>query len=245
MTTDLHLKSVFNKLLGALIIYRTIAPIIMIIMLVSILYYIPSEINRISSKTVNKIEDEQLAPLKDSLKDMRQEVNRLKGEVEKAKNAVEGVNTELKKALSPMVSAINALYVALRELRYMTQTVVNAIINAVNVLPAINIKKPDFPEIRIDLPKLDLTPLKINLKPDLRSLEQMKRISKEVGTELNQSLKETGETFSIGWQWIKVIIILFAIWVVALLITIFDGMRRNVYRGWKMILGNEAKEFTD
>ena len=50
----------------------------------------------------------------------------------------------------------------------------------------------------------DLDPLKINLKPDLKSLESLKRISKEVGAEVNQSLKESGETFSTGWKWIKV-----------------------------------------
>ena len=142
MTTDLHFKSIFNRLMGAIIIYRTIAPVIIIIMAVSILYYIPSEINRIGSQTVDKIENEHLEPIKASLKDMQQEVNRLKGEVQKAKNVVEGVNAELKKALSPMVTAISALYVALRHMRDMTQTVVYTIIDAVNVLPAIKIKKP-------------------------------------------------------------------------------------------------------
>lgn len=86
---------------------------------------------------------------------------------------------------------------------------------------------------------------KFNLKPDLKSLEAMKRISKEVGVEVNQSLKETGETFSFGWKWIKVIIVLCALWLLTLLITIFDGMRRNINRGWQMIMGPETKETTE
>jgi hypothetical protein len=244
MTAEFKPKILFNRLLGALIIYRTIAPVIMIIMVVFILYYIPSQINRISTETVKKIEDEHMAPLKDSLKDMKLEVDRLKGEVQKAKNVVEGANVELKKVLSPIVSAISALYVALRQLQDITRTVVYAIIDVVNKVSPIKIKKPNFPEIRIDLPKLDLTPIKFNLKPDLKSLEAMQHISKEVGAEVNQSLKETGETFSFGWKWIKVIIFLFAIWLLTLLITIFDGMRRNIHRGWQMIVGPETKEAT-
>ena len=244
MTAERHPETLFKRLLGALIIYRTIAPIIMIIMAVSILYYVPSQINRISNETVKEIEDKHMAPLKDGLKNMKQEVDRLKGEVQKAKNVVEGINAELITVLSPMVTAISALYVALKQLQNITRTVVYAIIDAVNKVSPIKIKKPNFPEIQIDLPRLDLDPLKINLKPDLKSLEEMKRISKEVGAEVNQSLKETGETFSFGWKWIKVIIVLFAVWLLALLITIFEGMRRNVYRGWQMLLGREAKEAT-
>jgi len=41
----------------------------------------------------------------------------------------------------------------------------------------------------------------------------MKRIPKEVGAEVNQSLKEAGETFTFGWKWIMVIRLLFAVWV--------------------------------
>jgi hypothetical protein len=244
MTDKFDLKNIFQRLFGALIIYRTIAPVILILMTAFILFYIPSEINRIGNETVDKIEGEHLAPLKNSIKDMQSEVNRLKGEVKKAKKVVEGVNTEFKRALSPVYSAISALYVALRALQDATRNILYTIIDAINSLPGINIKKPPFPPIRIDLPRLNLKPFKINIQPDLTSLEEMKRISKAVGAELNKSAKAAGGIFSFGWKWIKVIIVLFAIWLLAVCVTIAEGMRRNVSLGWKMLAGAEAKPNT-
>jgi predicted PurR-regulated permease PerM len=241
MTDKFNSKMIFHRLLGALIIYRTIAPVIVIIMLAFILYYIPSEINRIGNETVDKIEDEHLAPLKSSIKDMQNEVNRLKGEVQKAKKAVEGVNAEFKRVLSPVYAAISALYVAQRELQNSTRNIIYKIIDAINVIPKINIKKPRFPPIRIDLPRLDLTPFKIDIKPDLSSLKEIKRISKAVGAELNNSAKTAGKVFSFGWKWIKVIIVLFTIWLLAVCVTVAEGMWRNVSRGWKMLAGGEVE----
>jgi ABC-type Fe3+-siderophore transport system permease subunit len=242
MTNELNPKLIFPRLLGALIIYRTIAPVVMIIILVFVLYYIPTELNRISSEAIKKIEDEHMAPLKSSLKDMQKEVDRLKGEVQKAKTVVEGVQGELKKVVTPIYTAISALTVALRGLRSFTQKVINSIIQAVNKVPIVNIPKVNFPEIDIDLPRLNLKPLQINLKPDLKGLKEVQRISKEVRTEVTSSAEKAGETFSTGWKWIKVIMVLFAIWLLSLCVTIFEAMWRNIFRGWKMLLGQEAKE---
>jgi len=36
--------------------------------------------------------------------------------------------------------------------------------------------------------------------------------------------------------------VLFAIWVLSVCVTIFEGMWRNIFRGWKMLLGQAAKE---
>ena len=242
MTDEFNPKMIFPRLLGALIIYRTIAPVVMIIMAVFVLYYIPSEINRISSEAVKKIEEEHMAPLKSSLKDMQKEVERLKAEVRKAKTVVEGVQSELKDVVSPIYSAVNALTVALKGLRSFTQNVINSIINAVNYLPGVNIPKVNFPKIDIDLPSLNLNPLHINLKPDLRALKEAQRISEEVRAEVSSSAKKAGETFSAGWKWIKAILVLFAIWLVSVCVTIFEAMWHNIFRGWKMLLGQDAKE---
>lgn len=244
MTSELNLKKIFTRLLGVLIIYRTIAPVILIIMTAFILYYIPAEINRIGNETVDNIKDEHLAPLKSSMKEMKTEVNRLRGEVKKAQKVVEGVNAEFKRALSPVYSAISALYVALRGLRNFTQKVINSIIQAVNILPAVNIPRVKFPKIDIDLPRLNLKPLQINLKPDLKALKEVQRISKEVRAEVNSSAEKAGETFSAGWKWIKAIMVLFAIWLLSVCVTIFEGMWRNVSRGWKMLAGAEGKQNT-
>lgn len=242
MTNEFNLKQIFQRLMGALIIYRTIAPVVMIIMFVFILYYIPSEINRISSEAIKKIEDEHMAPLKSSLKDMQNEVDRLKGEIKKAKTVVEGVQGQLKKVVTPIYTAISALTVALRGLRNFTQTVVNSIIEAVNKVPIVNIPKVNFPEINIDLPRLNLKPLHINLKPDLKGLKEVQRISKEVQAEVSNSAKKTGATFATAWKWIKVILVMFAIWVLVFGVTIAEGMWRNVSRGWKMLAGAEGQQ---
>lgn len=237
MTDELNPKMIFPRLLGALIIYRTVAPVVMILMAVFVLYYIPSEINRISGEAIKNIEDEHMAPIKSSIKEMQTEVKRIKGEVKKAQKVVEGVQGELKKVVTPIYTAISALTVALRGLRSFTQKVINSIIQAVNILPAVNIPKVNFPEINIDLPKLNLKPLHINLKPDLKGLKEVQRISKEVSAEVTSSAKKAGETFSTGWKWVKAIVVLFAIWVLSFCVTIFEAMWRNILRGWKMLLG--------
>lgn len=242
MTNEINPKPIFQRLLGALIIYRTIAPVVMILMTVFVLYYIPSEINRISSEAVKKIEEEHMAPLTNSLKDMKKEVDRIKGEVQKAKTVVEGVQKELKDVVTPIYTSISALTVAIRELRNFTQNVINSIIQAVNVLPAVNIPKVKFPKINIDLPRLNLKPLHINLKPDLKGLKEVQRISEEVKAEVSSSAKKAGEVFSAGWKWIKVIMVLFAIWLLSICVTIFEAMWHNIFRGWKMLLGQEAKQ---
>lgn len=227
--------------MGALIIYRAVAPAIIIIMTAYILYYIPTELNRIGNKAVENIKEDHLAPIKKSVEELQAEVNRLKGEVKNAQKVVEGVNAEFKRALSPVYSAISALYVALRGLQNVTRTIIYSILDAINALPGIHIKKPRFPPIQIDLPKLNLKAFKIDIMPDLASLEEMKRISKAVGDELNSSAKEAGATFSFGWKWMKMIILLFAIWVLVVCVTIAEGIWRNVSRGWKMLLGQEAR----
>jgi peptidoglycan hydrolase CwlO-like protein len=89
----------------------------MILIAVFVVYYIPSEINRISSdEAIEKIEEEHMPPLKSSLKDMQKEVDRLKGEVQKTKTVVEGMQKELKDLVTPIYTAISALTVAMREL---------------------------------------------------------------------------------------------------------------------------------
>ena len=242
MTVALNSKKIFPRLMGALIIYRTVAPVIIIMMTAFILYYIPAELNRIGNETVDSIKNEHLEPLSNSIKEVQAEVKRINGEVKKAQKVVAGVNAEFKRALSPVYTAISALYVSLRGLQNVTQTVVYAILDAINALPGIHIKKPRFPRIQIDLPKLNLKAFKIDIMPDLAGLEEMKRISKEVGAELNTSAKAAGETFSFGWKWVKMIILLFAAWVLVFCVTIAEGMWRNVARGWKMLLGQQANE---
>jgi hypothetical protein len=106
----------------------------------------------------------------------------------------------------------------------------------------VNIPKVKFPKINIDLPRLNLKPLHINLKPDLKGLKEVRRISEEVRAEVNSSAKKAAEVYSTGWKWFKVIMVLFALWLLSICVTIFEAMWNNIFRGWRMLLGQEAKE---
>lgn len=230
-----------SRLSGIAILLRTLLPLVLIIMLTYVVIHVPAEINRIRNNTQQRIIEKQYyQSAQAEIQKLRNEVRRLQAEVKKARNSVEKVNREMKKAIGAVNSTLKNVVNAMIGMRTFLQDLLNNIRKEINKIPAVNIPKINFPKLRIKLPDLNIPKLTLNLQPDLSGLKALQDISVDVAGEVKQSVGEAGQTVLNGWRMIKVMLILFLLWLCLFCGAIFQKIAANTQRGWRLLVGKQV-----
>lgn len=240
MAGTLYQSDPLRRLSGIVILLRTVLPIVLIVISAYVFYQVTIEINQIRKKTQQRLTDQHYVSAQAEIEKLRQEVRRLRTEVGKARRGLEDVNREMRKAVLAVHSTLSKVVRALKSLRNFLQSLLKNIRNEVNKVRIVNIPEFNLPQIRITVPDLNISELKINLKPDLSGIKALQRLSRDVAEDVGKSMQDVGKTVSKRWQWIKVMIILLALWFLSFCGAVFQRVAANIRLGWKLLMGKEV-----
>jgi cell division protein FtsL len=239
MAVGFNQSNVLSRLSGIAILLRTLLPIVLVIMFAYVIIHVPTEINRIRLDTQQRItEKHYIESAQAEIENLRQEVRRLQKEVKKARERVEQMNREMKKAVGAVHSTLKNVVGAMDGMRIFLQDLLNNFRKAINKIPAVNIPKVKIPKLRLKVPNLNISMLKLDLKPDLSGIQALQEISLDVAEEVENSMGAAGQTVSQGWRLIKVIFILFILWLLLFCGAVFQRIVSNIHRGWRLLMGN-------
>lgn len=237
------MKKWFLRIMGILIIVRTLIPPIILCMFLSALYFLGTGTVSIVRESHRQISDNMLA-LELEVDLLKEHVHEMKAKIDTVRADIDEFSQDVQKAVKPITTSMKAIQTILK-------TVLGGIAYAVNGLIE-GVKKISFGKIKI--PKVDLTALEnLNLLPisfpdldidlslNTQSLEEIQRICLETVNELEQSIKELRNLYT---KWITVIlagISLFILWLSILFLGFLLRMGKALTVGWRLLKGEEVE----
>lgn len=233
------ITSIYPRIIGVLIIFKIIMPLLILFLVVvggwQTYSEISKEVSRVNSALQPKVAlaKNEIAKAREDIQNLSEELTRIKGEVKEA-------GQEIKRAIKPIQTSLNKIKEAGDTISSSVENTINKVTQAkvMKILKLKPLKLPDFDIVNIPIPKLNIDP---NLNIDLRALQSLKTIASEVVSEAETSLYAIVEVWD-TWVWVvKVIFYLLVFWFLLLFVGIAARAGGKLRLGFLLVSGKESK----
>jgi hypothetical protein len=236
-----QLRNACRRALGALIMVKAALPLLLLVVLAIGLWRIAAGVN-VAVDAAYAAVDPHIRQAQLRVDELRAETRRLLGEVEKIKNTTTEIAGAIKTSVEPIRRSLLGLASAMATLSSTAATGINAIIRVLNGLPFVkDIPYVTLPRIEIPglaLPQLDLD---LNLKPDLRALEELNALAQRIAAEAQRAIDEITAVVRFWWWTVKLAAVLILAWIALAIVGYVARACRRFLAGWRMLCGRPVE----
>ena len=232
-----------NRIIGLLIIIKTLIPPILLIIFLSLIFVFTRQTGRILTDSYQKV-SENFVYLDVQMDLLKDEVLKFKDKVNEAKVSATKFTGEVKQAVRPISAALAGVQGVLKTILGGIAAVINEIAKGLKSVSfgAIKIKPIDLRALKnLNLVPINFPDLDLDFSINTASLEEISRVSQQTVADLEVALGELKTLFQF---WGKVILVGFTLiflWVFITLVGFFMRMGKALKVGWGLLLGKEEE----